>query len=199
MFKSKNDLVFSANSLQSFDDCQRRFELRYLQELKWPAVETEPVLESEQFLANGRRFHEMVHRDILGIPVPEPSLDKDPELFAWWENYLTHDPIPVQGEMYPEKTLVSTIKDRVLIATYDLIVLTESGEAIIYDWKTWRQPAKRSLEYVRSRLQSRVYPMLLVQVANTFRGVDAIAPEQIEMEVLVCRGSSKLGFVQIFF
>ena len=58
MIQSRDDLVFSANNLQVFEDCERRFELRYIKELKWPAVETEPVLKSEEFLAQGRRFHE---------------------------------------------------------------------------------------------------------------------------------------------
>jgi hypothetical protein len=73
MAGDRNRLLFSAHSLQAFADCERRFELQYLDELVWPAVETEPVLKSEHYLAAGRRFHEMIQREILGIPVPDPD------------------------------------------------------------------------------------------------------------------------------
>ena len=41
---------FSQRSLQDYVDCRRRFELRYLQNLAWPAVEAEPHLEQEKRL-----------------------------------------------------------------------------------------------------------------------------------------------------
>ena len=41
----KDMLSFSAYSLQAYVDCARRFELSYLERLKWPAVESEPPLE----------------------------------------------------------------------------------------------------------------------------------------------------------
>lgn len=72
MAKVRESLLFSAHSLQAYVDCERRFELSYLEELKWPAVESEPLLESERHMADGRRFHEMVHRDLLGLAVSAP-------------------------------------------------------------------------------------------------------------------------------
>ena len=70
---TSKQLSFSAHSLQAYVDCARRFELSYLEELKWPAVESEPLLQSERHMADGRRFHDMVHRDALGISVPVPD------------------------------------------------------------------------------------------------------------------------------
>ena len=40
--------IFSQSSLQYYFDCPRRFQLRYIEHLAWPAVETEPVLENER-------------------------------------------------------------------------------------------------------------------------------------------------------
>ena len=179
MPRNKEDLVFSANSLQAFADCERRFELNYLEELKWPAVESEPVLESELFLSLGRRFHEMIHQDVLGIPVIEPSRVDEPELYGWWENYKAYDPITSTGQQFPEKTLVSTISNRLLVATYDLFVIGEDGKVIIYDWKTWRKP--RPLQWVQQQMQSRIYPLVLYQERASIPGSSLLSPDQIEM------------------
>lgn len=179
MPRNKEELIFSANSLQTFSDCERRFELKYLEELRWPAVEAEPVLKSEHFLADGRRFHEMIHQDILGIPVVEPSLVDDPDVARWWQHYQAYDPIQVEGERYPEKTLVSPAKDRLLVATYDLFVVTQEGKVVIYDWKTWRRP--QPLQWVKNQLQSRIYPMVIYRERASIAGCSEITPEDIEM------------------
>ena len=178
MPRNKKELTFSAKNLQAFADCERRFELGYLEELKWPAIETEPVLQSEQFLANGRRFHEMIHQDIVGISVVEPSYEED-EISKWWRNYLADNPITTEGERYPEKTLVSPLKGRLLVAMYDLFVVTEKGKVVIYDWKTWRKP--QSLQRVQLHLQSRIYPLVLYEERASIAGCSGLQPEDIEM------------------
>ena len=48
---------FSQASLTDYLDCPRRFQLRYLLEQAWPAVESEPLLERERLAELGRRFH----------------------------------------------------------------------------------------------------------------------------------------------
>jgi hypothetical protein len=45
---------FSQTSLQDFSDCQRRFQLRYLQEQDWPAPVAEPMAEMERADTLGR-------------------------------------------------------------------------------------------------------------------------------------------------
>ena len=56
---------FSQANLQDFVDCRRRFQLRYLQHIAWPAIESEPVLENERFLQQGARFHRMIQQHLL--------------------------------------------------------------------------------------------------------------------------------------
>lgn len=177
--KDRSKLVFSAHSLQAFADCERRFELQYIDELVWPAVETEPVLKSEQYLADGRRFHEMIQQDILGIPVTPPDANQDPEVASWWKSYQAHRPADVAGERHPEKTLVGTIGNATLVATYDLIVLTPEGKVRIFDWKTWRGSSEE--EAIKKKLQSRVYPYLLTKSGGSYFGRSPIVPAAIEM------------------
>ena len=52
--------TFSQSSLQDYRDCERRFYLRYIEQLAWPAVDSEPVLENERRKAAGEIFHRLV-------------------------------------------------------------------------------------------------------------------------------------------
>ncbi len=173
-----SDLVFSAHSLQSYVDCQRRFELNYLRELKWPAVESEPLLASERHMDDGRRFHEMIHRQLLGITLGEPDPERDPDIARWWGSFLDYRPAE-SGQRFAEKQLVGKVADRTLLATCDLIVLEADGRARIYDWKTWRR--RHSRAWLDERLQTRVYPYLLATMGAEIANGRAVEPRQIEM------------------
>lgn len=180
MAKDRESLLFSAYSLQAYVDCQRRFELSYLEELKWPAVESEPLLESERHMADGRRFHEMVHRDALGIAVAAPRGEGDEDIARWWRNYQTHRPGNAPGERFAEQTLAGSISGATLVATCDLIVIDGAGGGVrIFDWKTWRK--RHSREWLQGRLQTRVYPYLMVTAGAALAGGTALAPENVEM------------------
>jgi hypothetical protein len=80
---------FSQASLSDYADCARRFQLRYLLEQPWPAVQAEPLLERERVLALGQRFHKLIQQHIEGLPIETltPSLT-EPELVRWWQSYL---------------------------------------------------------------------------------------------------------------
>ena len=183
MAKDREALLFSAHSLQAYADCERRFELSYLEELTWPAVESEPLLENERHMADGRRFHEMVHRDTLAISVTVPSGEGDEDLARWWRNYMTHRPADRPGRRFAEKTMVGSAGGRALVAMCDLIVVDAEGDrcrARIYDWKTWRK--KHSRQWLQGRLQTRVYPYLLVQAGAALTGGKGeVRPDDVEM------------------
>ena len=55
---------FSQGSLQDFVDCRRRFQLRYIQGVAWPALQTEPAMENERSMQQGARFHHLVHQHL---------------------------------------------------------------------------------------------------------------------------------------
>ncbi|MGC1378508.1 MAG: PD-(D/E)XK nuclease family protein, partial [Anaerolineales bacterium] len=58
----QNPFTFSQSSLQDYVDCARRFQLRYIEHLQWPAVETAPVLENERRQLEGQQFHRMAQQ-----------------------------------------------------------------------------------------------------------------------------------------
>lgn len=170
---------FSQGSLQDYVDCRRRFQLRYLLKVAWPALEAEPVLEYETAMQQGARFHRLIQQHLLGIPAGQLTpLAKGPDLSRWWQNYLEFS-YPSRVALYPEVTLSMPQLNSRLVAKYDVILVTPEGQAIIYDWKTSRRRPKRS--WLVERLQSRVYPYLLAQAGAHLNQGQPFLPEQIEM------------------
>jgi CRISPR/Cas system-associated exonuclease Cas4 (RecB family) len=174
---------FSQGSLQDYIDCHRRFQLRYLVQLAWPAVESEPVLESERFMQQGARFHRMVQQHLLGISAERLAmLAKDEDLLRWWENYLrATNPSGAQEPkgIFPEVSFSTAIGNFRLVAKYDLVVVSTDGRLVIVDWKTSRRRPRR--QWLAERLQTRVYPYVLVQAGAQFLQRETIQPDQVEM------------------
>ncbi|MBI5945133.1 MAG: PD-(D/E)XK nuclease family protein [Chloroflexi bacterium] len=180
--------TLSQSSLQDYSDCPRRFELRYIQRLTYPAAEAEPALENEKHQQEGEYFHRLVQQHLIGIPAEQVGkLANTDNLQRWWENYL-HAPDlrglaqrPVGGDLgglYAEATLSAPLGNFRLVAKYDLIAIG-GGKATIYDWKTYRKRPKN--DWLHIRWQTRVYRALLVQAGAHLNGGNPFTPEQIEM------------------
>jgi hypothetical protein len=176
---------FSQGSLQDFVDCRRRFQLRYLWNLSWPAVESEPALEHETFMRQGAAFHHIVQQHLLGVPaeVITGSLRGGDEILAgWWGNYLEHAGFVQADDLegrYVEIALTAPLGDYRLVAKFDLLLLHAGGRGTIVDWKTSRRPPRRA--WLAERLQTRVYPYLLVRAGAALNGGQPLTPEQVEM------------------
>jgi hypothetical protein len=200
---------FSQGSLQDYVDCPRRFQLRHIQRLAWPAVEAEPALENERHLQQGAAFHHLVHQHVLGLsPERLSSTITDEDLSRWWHNYLESAPTNLAEPRYPEVVLSAPVSGHRLVAKYDLIVLTgssglgrspsttlrtgpsaiekadfgEVSRAVILEWKTSRKRPRR--KWLTERLQTRVYPYLLVRAGSHLLEIGdwrSFQPEQVEM------------------
>ncbi len=172
--------VFSQSSLQDYADCPRRFELRYLLQLQWPAVETEPALENERRQQEGQFFHRLVQQALIGIPAEKLTpLASTPNLRRWWDNFLSH-PVSLSGyTKYTEISLSAPLGGFRLLAKYDLLAIRPGRQALIYDWKTYAKRPRN--EWMAARLQTRVYRTLLVRAAAPLNGGAPLLPEQIEM------------------
>ena len=154
---------YSQANFQDFQDCHRRFFLRYIRKLAWPAVESQPVQKNEIFREQGVSFHRMIQQYFLGIPEETlSSLNLDDPLHGWWQNFIEskmnlpaiHHP---QARIFPEYTLNTDLGKHRLSAKFDLLVVLDN-QITIFDWKTsHRRPEIRFLE---KRLQSIVYPFL---------------------------------------
>jgi CRISPR/Cas system-associated exonuclease Cas4 (RecB family) len=172
--------TFSQSSLQDYFDCPRRFQLRYIEHLAWPAVETEPVLENEHRKQEGQLFHRMVQQHLLGLGVEKlASLASTPDLSRWWENYLSQDFNISDYAHYPELTVTAPVGTHRLLAKYDLLTILPDQKARIFDWKTTRKRPRD--EWMAVRMQTRVYRALLIQAGASYNSGKPIQPERVEM------------------
>lgn len=173
---------FSQSSLQDYVDCPRRFQLRYIQRRVWPALESQPALDNELYMQRGAQFHQMAHQSLLGIPgekIAQQVADDD-VLSRWWENFLNFG---IQSDLsHPEISISTPIDNYRIMAKYDLLTIDSDDDtfkATIYDWKTSLKRPKR--EWLANRLQTRVYPYLVVKAGAQFNGGAKIDPAQVEM------------------
>ena len=178
------DFQFSQRNLQDYVDCRRRFQLRFLQGLVWPAVEVEPHLEHEQRMQSGSAFHRLVQQHLLGVP-PERLSEMleagNEDLQRWWRNYLGFVGQLHLGDRKLVETILSgPIGSYRLVAKYDLIYWDEQESKVtIVDWKTSLNRPPRA--WLVDRLQTRIYPYLLVNAGAPYSAGERLNPEQIEM------------------
>lgn len=183
------DFQFTQANLQDYVDCRRRFQLRYLDRLRWPAVETEPYLEHENHLRLGKSFHRLVQQHLSGIPAERLTAmlkngrSTGSALEIWWLNYLDKATALVtpeyQGRPSIETVLSAPIGGYRLLAKYDAIFWSSDitrPQALIVDWKTSRRRPER--QWLAGRLQTRVYPFVLALVSANG---NALFPEDITL------------------
>jgi hypothetical protein len=172
---------FTQSNLQDYLDCPRRFELRYILRQEWPALHTEPELEQEKHMRRGYLFHQLVHQRLIGLPVEQLSDQIDDEdLRRWWENFLKHSPLDgLPPDCLSEFSLSAPFAGFRLLAKYDLLAAEPGKRAVILDWKTsLRRPARLTLQ---ERMQTRLYPYLLVEAGSRLNGGNPVAPEKVQM------------------
>ncbi len=175
-------ITLSQSSLQDYHECPRRFELRYIQQLAYPAIETEPALENEKHQKEGEYFHRLVQQSLIGIsPEQIGKLANTDNLQRWWGNFLpfSQTGLASLSHLQAEVTLSAPLGKFRLLAKYDLIGLSEDGGVYIYDWKTYRKRPKN--EWLAMRWQTRIYRALLVKAGSHLNNGRPFAPEQIEM------------------
>jgi CRISPR/Cas system-associated exonuclease Cas4 (RecB family) len=171
--------TLSQSSLQDYQDCPRRFELRYLQRLAYPAIETEPALENEKHQQEGEYFHRLAQQFLIGIPAEQVGkLANTENLQRWWANFLDIPGLTDFKGRYSEITLSAPLGKFRLVAKYDLIAI-DQDRATIFDWKTYRKRPKN--EWLHVRWQTRVYRALLARAGAHLNNGKAFTPEQIEM------------------
>ena len=178
--KLPQPFTFSQSSLQDYVDCPRRFELRYIEKLDWPAVEAEPVAENERRMADGNFFHRLAQQFLLGLPAEKLSrLAASPDLARWWDNFKQNfRSLTDFGNLHAETVLSAPTGNHRLLAKFDLIAVRD-GKALIYDWKTYHKRPKN--EWMAVRMQTKVYRYLLAASGNHLNGGQSFPPESIQM------------------
>ena len=182
------DFQFSQSNLQDYVDCSRRFQLRYLMKVTWPALESQPVQESERLMRQGARFHRMLQQAFSGVPLERISaMQMDAELSVGWANFQSRVPqllgfdlqeLP-QSALIPESSLGAPLGPFRAVAKIDLILNRLPEKIIIVDWKTSRRAPRRETQ--SRRIQTQLYPYLLVSAGAQWNNGQPLFPEQVEM------------------
>lgn len=174
------DFQFNQNNLQDFLDCPKKFQLRHIKKIAWPALVSEPANELELALSLGSQFHQAVHQFFLGV---EPGLIKayqdHPQLKIWWNNFLTSFILPSHARVYPEIVLKSPFMSCHLVAKYDLLLFDSQDSVIIFDWKTAKNYPNR--HWVMNKAQTLVYPLMLALAGRSINQGFDISPSSIKM------------------
>ncbi len=171
--------TFSQSSLQDYSDCPRRFRLRYIEQLSWPAIESEPVVEFERRQQEGQLFHHLVQQHVLGLPADKLArLASSDSLRRWWRNYLSAD-LGIHGyAQHAEIALAAPFGEYRLVAKYDLVAI-QNGKGIIFDWKTFAHRPRP--ETLSARWQTHVYPALLVKAGSHLNNDETFDPNNVSM------------------
>ena len=169
------NFVFSQSSLQTFAYCPRRFYLRYLKKLIWPAQMVSEQNQSKD-RDSGVRFHQLIHQYFLGIELETlqkiANFDSDSRMADWFENFLQSPYANLPGSLNPEKSFQTEISSYHLVAKVDLLQIHDN-QIGIYDWKTSQKLPKASS--LLKQAQSKVYPMVISR---------AIAPKNQKLSLI---------------
>lgn len=175
--------IFSQHSLTDFQDCPRRFFLRYIRKQAWPLLEVAPLgmdaLTYREYLRKGALLHQWIERYWLGVPsvesqaqgndpVSPPGTD-DAELSVWWSRFLATDFSTLPPQRVPELELVAPLGEFRLYARFDLLASGGAGQPLtIVDWKTLRGERAPGYDFLKHRVQTRVYLYVLATAGGPY-------------------------------
>lgn len=144
-----NRLAFSAASLQDYQDCPLRFELRYIRQLRWPAREGTEAMET------GNQVHRMVQQALLGFPrdlLPAVIADFETVDVLQLIDRLTSE--LGDAKRFVEHSVSLRFNDVDYTGKFDLLYILPDNNALIFDWKTDLHFRPESFD---DRVQTRLY------------------------------------------
>ena len=171
---------FSQSNLIDYGECKRRFLLRYVKDIDWPAPVTSAADEYEAAIERGQRFHHLVHQDALGLDVSDTvEGSEDAQLKHWWRNYQHRPPALPAGQTFSVIEVSVPLGDCRLVAKFDRLIFAEDGHVFIVDWKTGnRRPDQNEL---RASWQTVVYRYVAVEGGSRLSDGGPIVPEQLSL------------------
>lgn len=173
-------LHLSQSNLQDFKECPRRFQLKEIDNISWPAAYLEPLSQLEQATDLGNKFHQLCLQYFTGID-PDSLIQNisDPELKFMWENFISFAKDLQELNRFAEIILSTPFLSHQLIAKYDLVLKTSEGKFVIYDWKTSTKKPSRTL--LSQRFQTFLYPLIFVKAGNSIFKSNQPFPGDISM------------------
>ena len=177
---NKTTLHFSQSNLQDFKECPRRFQLKVINQLSWPAAYLEPLSHLEHATELGNKFHQICHQYFSGIdPISLEKSISNPDLRIMWESFFDFAKNIQPDDRFSELILTTPFLGHQLIAKYDLVLRTAEGKTIIYDWKTAKRKPSRSV--LSQRYQTFLYPYIFAKAGLSLFDIEELSPDEINM------------------
>jgi RecB family exonuclease len=175
------DFVFSANSLQDYVDCPRRFELKYILNQSWPAIISQPVQKLEEKMAQGSDFHRLARQFLESLPLEKLSGSiRSPLVRDWLERFSGFISSFRNNPYFAEFASFTTIEGFRVVAVFDFIARLDDGQFIIADWKTTESQPRR--DFYQERIQTLLYPLVANETVKPIFGIkDEISPSDISL------------------
>ena len=161
----------SQGYLNFLENCPRKFQQIYLEHLNSPVSP-----EQQEKLAWGKRFHQLMQQQEMGLPV-ESLLQAEPPMWESFQAIAQAAPeifLPNtsdRGFRQAEHLRTWNLDDFVFTVIYDLLIADDNLAQII-DWKTYPRPQIR--QKVAQNWQTRLYLFVLAETSDYL-------PEQISM------------------
>ncbi|NMB53391.1 MAG: PD-(D/E)XK nuclease family protein [Leptolinea sp.] len=175
-----DDFIFTQNNLQDFIDCPRRFQLRHLLKMSWPAPVSEPMEENERLILLGTQFHKMVYQYYLGIPEEKIAHGiREMDLNEWWQAFRQNPPQGIPENHRPEIEVSMPFEGYRLAAKIDLLAVEKGARAVVVDWKTNHRLPREA--FLRERVQSLIYPYLVITTGTILNDYRPFNPSQVSM------------------
>ncbi len=153
-------IQLSQSKINTWQQCQRKFQLRYVAGQGWPeppfAAETTSVMEQ------GELFHSLAAQSyLLGDSFVFDPADLEEPVAEWWSRFSIEKPQPKKGQrVRVEATLTANVTAKIkLVGRLDLLMVGDN-RLEIFDWKTGRPRRESDL---RNDWQTRIYLALLYQ------------------------------------
>jgi len=162
----------SKTALNVFDRCERKFWLRYGEDLNWPGPASDTSAMREEQMRKGKLFHDLIEQTAAGIAVDDFVADSDEqEIKEWWSNFQEHAP-PINDDdlVFTEAQLQMIVDDVLVTARYDQIIVRPDNSVLIVDWKTVNHPQEKFAR-LKTDWQTVIYPIVLKQSFKALPGL----------------------------
>jgi CRISPR/Cas system-associated exonuclease Cas4 (RecB family) len=168
--------IFSQSSLQSYLNCPRQFDLRYLKKLAWPAQKYADTEKYELDLAAGQTLHQAIQRYLIGFDegliLEGLKAGSDTRIPIWFNNFRSRlGYLKDKAAFIAEVPVSISFEQFWLTAKFDYLSL-ENEQASIFDWKTSaKKPRKAQLQ---QSMQTKVY---LTVAQGSRKGLEITVPK----------------------
>ncbi len=170
-------IQLSQTKITTWQQCERKFQLRYIARQGWP--EPPFALDLAAVMEQGEAFHMLAAQSyLMGDGFAFDPADLEEPVAGWWRNFIDNRPIPKKGQTARvEATLTANLTDKIkLVGRLDVLFLGKN-KLEVFDWKTGKPRRESDL---KADWQTRIYLALLYQ-SRQILGAPELAAEDVSI------------------